>query len=331
MMNYFKLSIFLVVLMVMGTFSGIYAINTVQDNTQSVTINKTNNSSNNGTRIIYVSKNGTDRNDGSTLGNAKRNIQNAIVVANSGDIIKVGPGTYQDNLQIDKNIILIGNTQNNTIIDGQHVTSCVHIYPGITVTICNFTLKNGNFDKYNFGGGIFNDGILIKNSTITDCGASYGGGIYNLGTMTICGLTIKNNSADTSGGGIDNYGTLTIGNSTITNNTAIEIGGGGIRNLGVMTISGVTIKNNNVIQSGGGIDNNGMLTIEDSTVIDNEANAGGGIINYSTLVIYGSTITNNSANYGGGIYNANKAYVDAITRITRNKPNNVQGKPLIPA
>jgi predicted outer membrane repeat protein len=316
--------------MVMGTFPGIYAINPIQDNTQSVNINKINNTINNGTRTIYVSKNGTDRNDGLTSGKAKLNIQNAIIVANHGDTIKVGPGTYQDNLQIDKNITLMGNIQNNTIIDGKHVTSCIHIHPGIRATIINFTLKNGNSNSC--GGGISNDGILtLKNSSITDNEAVVGGGIDNPGKMTISGVTIKNNVANFVGGGVCSDGTLTIENSTITNNTALAIGGGGIYNGGIMTISEVTIKNNFARDSGGGVSSSGTLTIEDSAITDNGATFGGGIINYSRLTVYGSTITRNGAIYGGGISNNGKSYVDDITLITNNSPDNFLGKPFIPA
>jgi predicted outer membrane repeat protein len=286
----------------------------------------------NGTKTIYVANNGTDRNDGLTPTKPKRNIQQAVDATKPGDTISLAPGTYKDTpITINKNITLIGGTQSNTIIDGQQVTSCIRIQPGITATITNLTIKNGKSDSS--GGGISNDGILtLKTSTITDNGANHGGAIYNNGTMTITGVTIKNNSAHTSGGGIYSLGTLTIENSTITNNTAREIRGGGIYNDGVMTIMVGTIKNNSAAQNGGGIDNNGILTIEDSTITKNIAgNSGGGIFNTNLLYVYGSNITYNTAKSGGGIYNQNKAYVDAITIITRNKLNNIQGKPLIPA
>ncbi len=329
-MKYYKFSIFLVILITMGTFSGIYAVSTVQDNPQSVNINMTNKIRTDNANTIYVSKNGTDRNDGLTQGKPKRNIQNAIFAANSGDTIKISPGTYTDNLQIDKNLIIIGDLQKNTIIDGNHVTSCIHIKHGINATIINLTLKNGN--SFNYGGGIDNNGILtLKDSTINDNVAQYGGGIYNHGRITISGLTIKNNEGKFGGGGIWSDGTLTIKNSTITNNTVPILSGGGIYNHGLMTIIGVTIKNNFVSDSGGGVSNSGTLTIEDSTITRNGATFGGGIINYSIITIYGSTITYNMANVCGGVYNMVTAYVDDITLIENNTPENYEGKPLIPS
>jgi hypothetical protein len=329
-MRYYKFSIFLVLFITMGTFSGIFAVSTVQDNPQSVDINTTNKIRTDNSHTIYVSKNGTDRNDGLTMGKPKRNIQNAIFAANSGDTIKILPGTYTDSLQIDKNLIIIGDLQKNTIIDGNHENSCINIKHGINVTIINLTLKNGN--SFDFGGGINNNGILtLKDSTIDDNAALYGGGIYNRGTITISGLTIKNNKGKYGGGGIWSDGTLTIKNSTITNNTVPIFSGGGIYNHGLMTIIGVTIKNNFATESGGGVYNRGTLTIEDSIITRNGATFGGGIINYSIITIYGSTITYNMANVCGGFNNLNTAYVDDITLIENNIPENYEGKPLIPS
>ena len=109
------------VLMVVGFFSGIYAVNTMKNNNQRVNINKINNTSSNGTKIIYVSKNGIDRNDGLTPRKTKRNIVKALNAVNHGDTIKVVPWIYQDNLLIDKNITLIGKhtKQHNSRRTGQ--------------------------------------------------------------------------------------------------------------------------------------------------------------------------------------------------------------------
>ncbi|WP_052374136.1 right-handed parallel beta-helix repeat-containing protein [Methanobacterium sp. SMA-27] len=363
MRKYFKLHIFLMVLMILGSFPGIYAINIAQHD--NVNIGENNNDTDN-TRTIYVAKNGTDRNDGLTPETPKRNIEVALEIANSGDTIRLGPGIYNTNLRINKNITLIGDNQNNTLIDGQTGNSCIYI-SGVRVTIVNLTLKNekGLWDdrlEVN-GGGIYNDGILtLENSTITNSSSRLGGGIYNDGTVTIRGVTITNNTAKYNGGGICNYEhcTLTIENSTITNNTSTELNGGGIGNVhGTVTIRGVTITNNiakyngggicnyehctienSTINNnhadqydGGGICNNGELTVEDSTIRNNTAPIGAGIYNTNLLTVYGSTIINNMARDGGGIYNGGRAYLDDITvgLMGDNRPNNVGGNPFIPA
>ena len=366
-MKSFKIPIFLMVLMIIGCFPGIYAINAAQNDNMSI---GENNNVTDGARTIYVAKNGTDRNDGLTPETPKRNIEIALEAANPGDTIRVGPGTYNTNLKINKNITLIGDNQNNTLIYGQTGNSCIYIL-GVRVTIVNLTLKNekGLWDdslEVN-GGGIYNEGILtIENSTITNSTSRLGGGIYNKGTVTIRGVTITNNIAKYNGGGICNYEhcTLTIENSTINNNTSTELNGGGIGNVhGTVTIRGVTITNNiakydgggicnyehctltienSTINNnhadqydGGGICNNGELTVEDSTIRNNTAPIGAGIYNTNLLYVYGSTIINNTARDGGGIYNYNnnisRAYINDLTIITNNRPNNYAGKPFIPA
>ena len=328
------------VLMIMGSFPGIYAMNMTQnDNNGNI---GENNNGTDGARTIYVANNGTDRNDGLTPQSPKRNIENALVVANSGDTIRLAPGIYQKNVQVTKNITLIGDIQDNTIIDGEILNSCnIYIAPGITVTIANLNLKNGKGQSYSGeashnGGGIYNDGTLIlENSTITNCTSCYGGGIDNHGTMTIRGVTIRNNNAEVAGGGIYSNGPVILENSTITNNTAQEYYGGGISSIGTMTIRRSTIANNHAAQEGGGICTGGESTIEDSTIRNNTAALGGGIFNSNLLYVYGSTITGNMARDGGGIYNYNntisRAYIDDLTVIRNNAPNDFAGKPFIPA
>jgi len=75
---------------------------------------------------------------------------------------------------------------------------------------------------------------------------------------------------------------------------------------GDLTINLLTIVNGNGGPTGGGIDNDGTLTVTDSTISNSVAGSGGGIYNTGTLTVTNSTISDNStntANDGGGIYN----------------------------
>ena len=343
-MNYHNFAIFLVILVIVGTFSGAYAINTTSPTDKTViNLNKNkNNTHADGSKILYVANNGTDRNDGLSPTKPKRNIIIAINVANPGDTIIIAPGTYQENLQIDKNITLIGNNPNNTIIDGHHADICINIKSGVTANINNFTIKNGEYQGYGHssGGGIHNEGVLsLKNSKIMNNNGNYGGGIDNEGAMDIIGVTIKNNKAEYSGGGIltDSDSITTVENSTITQNEADQ--GGGINSWGKqITISNSKITNNNAKGKGGGIYNSDYLTVEDSVISNNTAEeSGGGIFTCNKITcIYAVTITNNKAKEGGGICTGlarekTQIYIDNLTKILNNTPDNYRGEPYIPA
>ena len=197
---------------------------------------------------------------------------------------------------------------------------------GKTITLSNLTIKGGNISGN--GGGIYIAAgtVTIEKSSISNSKASNGGGIYNLGTLTIIDGTISLNNAtqtefnsETHGGGIFNASTLTINNSTISENTAASTGedynftyGGGIYNEGTLTINNSTITGNTAtsigIQEevdeayGGGICNDGTSLINNTTICNNTSDGatlseGGGISLYGTLTIQNSIIANNSGDF----------------------------------
>jgi len=206
------------------------------------------------------------------------------------------------------------------------------------VEISGLTLTGGNAGDIEDdfpGGAILNDtdGYLVLDSTIiTSNSASNGGGIANLGYLTLKNTEVSNNFAfgdddSGNGGGIYNYYyfgddsseyNLVLLESKIINNFA-ENEGGGIwlyNTHGVIKdtdISGNTAEE----EEGGGLyvgsgdggdddDDDSQVLIEDSSVTDNYADAeGGGIYSSdSKLVILQSNISfNRSEEYGGGIYN----------------------------
>jgi uncharacterized delta-60 repeat protein/CSLREA domain-containing protein len=147
---------------------------------------------------------------------------------------------------------------------------------------------------------------LRKNLTIDGTGASItieGGAtpgqatnaqvlVVNAGvTASLNDLTISNGYA-TYGGGIDNLGTLTVSNSTLVGNTAVYNGGGIITFSGTVTINNSTIANNSAGSAGGGIDNDpySTTTVNDSTLSGNSAAAGGGIMSEMDAFGVGGTV-----------------------------------------
>ena len=263
-------------------------------------------------------------------------IQAALDAANSGDIIEVDDGTYAESITFpDGKVITLRSLHGalSTIItgvDGSATVTCGFLEG--TTTLEGFTI---NHESGNTGRGItITAGYLtINNCWVSDNSAIYGGGIANeIGTLTITGSAIVNNSVSNYGGGIYNdSGFLTITGSTISDNSASTMGGGifnesgiltiitdctisgnsanpggGISNSDTLTITDCTISDNFGAEYGGGISNDDTLTITDCTISGNLANRGGGISNYGTygyLTITGSTISDNSAFIGGGISN----------------------------
>jgi len=138
--------------------------------------------------------------------------------------------------------------------------------------------------------------------------------IAGSGRATISGLTLTGGSAGGYfGGAIYNSanGNLTVNACNITGNTTEAYGGGiATASPSLTNVFGSTISNNSsTANSGGGIENQGTMSLTDSTVAGNTASYtsagyGGAIYNGGTLVINSSTIAANSASHVGGIYDA---------------------------
>jgi len=169
-------------------------------------------------------------------------IQAGIDIANEGDTVLVQPGTYIENIYINKNITLTslflttGDTSyiSQTIIDGDQNNSVVKFGSGVNsaAILTGFTITNGrggSFQQSHWGGGISSYGSpTLKQLIITNNTAPYGGGIYctDNSNLTLQNMKIAINQGEL-GGGIycaDNSH-LSLQNVTITNNQA-EWGGG---------------------------------------------------------------------------------------------------------
>jgi len=242
---------------------------------------------------------GSDTNNCASPATACKTIGHAIAQSAAGDAIMVAAATYTENLTLAISLEIIGAGSANTVIDGGGAASVIDISVATAhVTLSGVTLTHGAARD---GGGIFNVGSLtLVNSSVTGNGAiQMGGGIYNNGgTATINNSTVSSNGAGTAqrfayayGGGIANSGMMTINNSTISGNTAVHW------------------NNSYSYAYGGGIWNRGTMNISNSTISGNSAeyfyyylSEGGGILNAGTLTISSSTIAGNRAPSGGGIY-----------------------------
>ena len=189
-------------------------------------------------------------------------------------------------------------------IDGLGDAQLFNVNSGITVSISGVTIQGGLGDGSG-GGGVTNLGALTLSSCVVtgnEAISGVGGAIYNSGTLTInqCSITSNGTNNDLGfgrGGGLFNSGTATITNSTFSGNTTH--GGNMTGGQGGAIYNGVS----------------SSLTVTDSTIDQNTAtdesgggSAGGGAIyNLGTATIRNGTITRNrqigtlASDFGGGI------------------------------
>jgi len=153
--------------------------------------------------------------------------------------------------------LTIDGTGRTITVDGANFNGVFVVNSGATLNLNRLTIAHGN-----------------------QSAGEYGGGINNLGTLTVTNSTVSNNSAD-NGGGIANFGTLTVTNSTVSSNSAAALYGGGIDNQfgTLLTVVNSTFSGNSAASEGGGIFNGSMLMVSNSTFSSNSANEGGGIEN----------------------------------------------------
>jgi len=144
----------------------------------------------------------------------------------SGDTVYVSPGTYTENVTIDKSVNLIATADDpvSTIIDGGHNGLVITVNSGGGLfTLNGFTIQNGQSDYV--GGGIlvewgYNMIVEIKNNIIKDNYASVvGGGLYSWNATGSVTRNIFTNNSTGEGG---NAARLNNGGINFYNNTLWE-------------------------------------------------------------------------------------------------------------
>ncbi|MCB8921634.1 MAG: CSLREA domain-containing protein [Ardenticatenaceae bacterium] len=232
-------------------------------------------------------------------------------------------------------------------IDADGIDRVLHILSA-GVELNNITLTNGSIVGGS-GGGIYNDGgvVTLNGGEILNNHGTIGGGIFNYSSgagnglaalndtqvvlntaaagggivsggdfaiVTLDGVTVRANGANSSGGGVYiDGGTLMADNSTINLNTALSGGGLYAQASAVVTITNSLIESNDALGGpGGGIylleedtDTIDNFTLQNSTVDGNTATTrGGGIYGRSTSVyleIENTDFSGNEAEDGGAI------------------------------
>jgi hypothetical protein len=245
----------------------------------------------------YVVISGNDSNTCLTPANPCATINAAIGKASPGDTLLVAVGTYKGEgtevVRIDKDVTLSGGWDSSFIT--QDSTSTIDGRESM-VGIYVVDGVTATIDRFLIRRGLGRNDLPS-------------GGIYvNQASLTVNNSVVTECAPSFAGSiGVFGYqsgneGQLIINNSLITNNASR-----GIWNWGIMTINNSSISENQG-DYGAGIWNVNSLTINNSTISNNHAShvesIGGGILTDGNLILNNTTIVSNTATVGGGgIYN----------------------------
>ncbi|WP_395682940.1 choice-of-anchor Q domain-containing protein [Dokdonella sp.] len=170
-----------------------------------------------------------------------------------------------------QSVSIVGARAATTIIDANHFDRALAVEVGSEAHLSGVTIRNGRPPGSTFGGGIFNRGTLvITDAVIRDNQSAEGGGIDSSGTLTIARTSVRSNIAQ-YGGGLYVYGDTRIRDSTIAANIASPGSGGGIFNANELRIVNGTLTLNAADTDGGGIYNNYKAYLYSTSIIDNDA------------------------------------------------------------
>jgi parallel beta-helix repeat protein len=179
--------------------------------------------------------NGDDANLGTSTSAPKKTIQSAIDSASAGDLIVVLEGRYIESVEIDKNIILVGQSgATKTIIDCEGTSNRVlniQNTSNYAAVVDGFTILGGKTTTADGGGINISSTVVVGNCLVKNGSAVNGGGIAISGSgvkPVIANCEIRENSSSANGGGIyySNSAKPIIKACSIFSNTASGMGGG---------------------------------------------------------------------------------------------------------
>ncbi|MBI4126665.1 MAG: DUF4215 domain-containing protein [Deltaproteobacteria bacterium] len=240
----------------------------------------------------------------------------------SGPFLLTRSGPDEDDnqsgdLDIRSNLTInfIGGPSLPATIDGGNTTRVFQIHPTASnVLFRNITITHGRANDLAIGsgGGILNwGGLTLEGVAVVGNNADSGGGVANGegAELSIQSSTFEQNGASNFGGGIfnDDGETIRVRSGTFIDNLSGDDGAGIYSIDGDVRITGSTFEGNQAVGRGGAVFSDKWLFVESSTFSGNSSQEAGGAIAASgmesSLSVVNSTITNNrSFAAGGGIY-----------------------------
>jgi CSLREA domain-containing protein len=228
-----------------------------------------------------------DGNDGECTKDCTLREAIAVADSNAGRWVQIPPGVYKltlGPLTLGNDIVFgvgFGGNQSGgartTIIDGRGVNRVLTVTSGASAIVAGLTITGG-------GGVGSGGGALIPAD----------------GQLTFYDAIIKDNVATSRGGGIQNLGDLSLFHTTVTGNRAASGAGLAAEENSNNSVFSSTIAGNGATGNGGGIVAASTLTLWSTTIAGNTAAAGGGLYQESTPSATTQLIDTILGSNGGG-------------------------------
>jgi len=258
-----------------------------------------------------------------------------VAVVNGTKYRNESPGgggciSSQGNLKLDH--VLVSNCKMKAAMPLPHARGgAIYAYGYVKLTQSVVSDSSTQAMYATYGGGVYGKGgVTIDHSTISGNTADNGGGIYAKTDLQITSSTISGNTASSLGGGFETHGSLQMTDSTVSNNTAYLSGGfyvvfqasvskpSFIRNS---TITGNTI---DATFSAAAAEIGVPITISNSTIASNIA---ANSIHEGALYSLGGTMTLQSSiiaeNYPFDVDEQSGTVIDGANNLSPNSKGNV--------
>lgn len=237
-------------------------------------------------------------------------ISAAITAAAAGDTILVGPGTYNEYVNITKALTLAA-TNGSSVTHLRRPSGTQVVRVAASATVYGFDIDGAGVMRGIRAESTATD-VVLDSLRIRNGLSDWGGGVEMLGeSLTITGSRFEDNEATNSGGGLYMSGAsvarnVTINTTTFLRNTAASYGGG-LLSDSPLTMTGCVVQDNTAGYGAGiHLDFAHGGDVQDTRFYGNVATSTGGAFfvndTSSTFTLAHDLFVDNEAPTGGAVY-----------------------------
>jgi hypothetical protein len=272
---------------------------------------------------LYVTETGVDTGTCTNPTTPCASLGYAYSEATDSNTISVGPGAFEAEVTITKDLTIVGAGKNATQLYNSSGNVLTVEGPKI-VMISNLTIYP---DLEGSGLENLSGNVNLSNVVITYGANEFGGDLYtDGGSLSMTGGALSFGQAFAGGGIFSDDSSVSLKNVTLNHDSGQF--GGGIFNEGPISVTDSDIINNDAYEAGAGILTAGKTTLTSDQVQGNEAGSeGGGVfVEFGTTTVNHTVVTSNHADTdGGGIEtcSAGSLIAGPGASIEGNTPNNI--------